>query len=104
MTTPSPPQLASPGQPYLLQFAAYSFEGGALVDPLSVVCDITYGGYVQLVPDVAGGGPFTYTGASVAAPGVLWRTGVGQYSSPVECARYGDAGRVHGELDVAVRA
>jgi len=82
MTTPMPPQLAQPGQPYVLSFNAYSFEGGALVDPLSVTLDITYGGYVQLVPDVAGGGPFTYQGAdpTMAGPNVLWRTGVGQYS------------------------
>ena len=82
MTTPSPPQLAQPGSPYLLSFDAYSYEGGALVDPLSVTCDITYGGYVQLVPDTAGGGPFTYQGAdpTMAGPNILWRTGIGQYS------------------------
>ena len=83
MTTPpvlAPPALAQPGQPYLLSFDAWSYEGGALVDPVAVSLDITYGGYVQLVPDTAG--PFTYTGAdpTLAAPGVLWRTGAGQYS------------------------
>lgn len=76
----SPPQLCQPGQPFLLQFEAYSYEGGILVDPLSVQLDITFGGYVQLVPDYAG--TFVYTGAdpTMAGPGVLWRTGAGQYS------------------------
>ena len=80
MTTRCPPDLAQPGQPYLLSFAAYSFEGGDPVDPTSVTCDITYGSYVQLVPDFAG--PFVYQNAdpTQAGPNVLWRTDVGQYT------------------------
>jgi hypothetical protein len=76
----SPPEPCWPGQPFILSFDAYSFEGGALVDPTAVTLDITAGGYVQLVPDYAG--PFTYQGAdpTMAASGVLWRDGVGQYS------------------------
>ena len=81
MTTPlAPPALAQPGQPYLLSFAAYSFEGGDPVDPVGLSLDITYGGYVQLVPDYAG--PFVYQNAdpTQAGPNVLWRTDVGQYT------------------------
>ena len=43
--------------------------------PLSL--DITYGLMAGLTSDYAG--PFTYTGASAAAPGVIWRTGTGEY-------------------------
>ena len=78
--TLSPPQPAQPGQPFVLSFQALAFEGGTPIDPTSLQCDLTYGGYVQLVPDVAG--PFTYAGADItgAGPNVVWRTGVGAYS------------------------
>ena len=79
MSTPlAPPQAAQPGQEYVLTFDFTSYESGALVDPATVWLDITYGSYVQLVPDVAG--PFYYAGASSAAPGTVWRIGVGQYA------------------------
>ena len=79
MTTPlAPPQAAQPGQPFFLYFDFTSYESGALADPSSAWLDITYGSYVQLVPDVAG--PFRYTGATAAAPGVVWRIGPGQYA------------------------
>ena len=73
----SPPQPEQPAQPYTLYFDFYDYVSGQLVDPVSVQLDITYGDYAGLVPDYAG--PFTYTGASVAAPGTLWRIGTGQY-------------------------
>jgi hypothetical protein len=74
----SPPAPAQPGQPYIVSFVFTDYSGGTTVDPLSLTLDLTYGEAVGEVPDVAG--PFTYSGVTAAMPGVLWRTGVGQYS------------------------
>lgn len=74
----SPPLPAQAGQPYYLFFSFADYEAGAPADPGSLQLDITYGGFVNQVPDVVG--PFTYTGASAEASDTLWRTGTGQYA------------------------
>ena len=74
----SPPQAATPGQPYILSMTFTSYAGGAPVDPAGVQLDITAGGQAGLVPDTAG--PYYYAGASSPGSGVVWRTGTGQYS------------------------
>jgi hypothetical protein len=74
----SPPMPAQAGQPFFLQFAFFDFESGVLTDPISVQLDLTYGEEAGAAPDIAG--PFTYTGASTAAPGTIWRTGTGQFT------------------------
>ena len=76
--TLSPPDPAQPGSPFWLYFSFWDYETGVLTDPTSLVLDITYGLMAGLTPDYAG--PFTYTGASSPASGVIWRTGVGQYA------------------------
>lgn len=75
---PSPPTPATPGEDYVLDFSFADYQTGSAVDPSQVELDITYGEAVGLTTDVTG--PFTWTGATAAAPGTLWRTGVGQYS------------------------
>lgn len=78
MTTPAPPMPAVQGQPYYLLFSFTDYETGALADPTTVQLDITYGGAVGQTSDYAG--PFMYSGASVAAPGVVWRISTGLYA------------------------
>lgn len=74
----SPPMPAQAGQPFFLSFAFFDFESGVLTDPVSVQLDITYGEEAGVIPDTAG--PFTYTGASTAAPDTVWRTGTGEFT------------------------
>jgi Phage tail protein len=74
----APPAPAQPDQGYVLSFSFTDYAGGSPVDPISLTLDITYGQAVGQVPDVAG--PFTYSGVVSPMPGVLWRTGTGQYS------------------------
>ena len=77
-----PPDLAQPGQPYLLlSFAAYSFEGGDPSRPhLSHVATSPTAATSSSSPTIAG--PFVYQNAdpTQAGPNVLWRTDVGQYT------------------------
>lgn len=67
-----------PGQVYILYLNFYNEQSGVLTDPASVQLDITYGGQVGFVPDVAG--PFTYSGASSLSTTQVWRIGTGQYA------------------------
>jgi hypothetical protein len=63
-----------------MSFEFRNFETGTLTDPTSVQVDITYGGTVGMVSDVAG--PITWDGSlSYEVPGAVWRTGTGQYSA-----------------------
>jgi hypothetical protein len=71
---------AQAGQPWQLNLVFLNEENGVPADPAEVTLDITYGNAVGFVPDVAGGGPFTYTGASSPAANTIWRTGTGRYS------------------------
>jgi hypothetical protein len=68
------------GQPCLLDLNFYNENSGVLTDPASVQLDITYGEEIGFVPDVPGGGPFTYAGASASAVNTIWRIGAGQYA------------------------
>ena len=74
----TPPAPAQPGAGYVLSFSFTDFESGSPVDPTGLQLDLTYGEAAGEVPDYAG--PFTWTGATAPAPGLIWRTGVGQYS------------------------
>jgi Siphovirus-type tail component, C-terminal domain len=71
---------AQAGVPFTLNLSFFNEENGLLADPSSIQLDVTYGGVVGQAPDVPGGGPFTYAGASSAAANTIWRTGVGEYS------------------------
>jgi hypothetical protein len=71
---------AQAGVPFQLNLSFFNEENGLLADPSSIQLDVTYGGVAGQVPDVPGGGPFTYAGASSPASNVIWRTGVGEYS------------------------
>ena len=68
----------SPGSNVTLLLSFYDETSGSLTDPDSVTLDITYGTEVGLVPDTAG--PFTYYGSASAVPGIVYRTGTGQYA------------------------
>jgi hypothetical protein len=67
---------AIPGQPWPLSFVFYNEPSGTLTDPAGLSLDITYGGEVGFVPDVAG--TFYYTPGGSGE--VIQRTGTGQYS------------------------
>ena len=69
---------AAAGQPWILYLNFYNETSGILSDPSTVTLDITAGTEVGFLPDVAG--PFSYTGASSATPGQVWRIGTGQYA------------------------
>ena len=69
---------AMAGQPWVLDLNFYDEVSGVLTDPSAVQLDITYGGPVGSVSDVAG--PFTYQGASSSVPGQVWRIAAGQYA------------------------
>jgi hypothetical protein len=67
------------GSVVTLNLAFYNSQSGVLDDPSAVQLDITYGNEVGLVADFAG--PFVYTaGNGPTQIGVVYRTGVGQYS------------------------
>jgi hypothetical protein len=75
----SPPLPAVPGTPYVVNFTFTDYQSGALVDPITVQLDLTFGSSIDLGgTEVAG--PFVYTGASAAAANTIWRTGEGAYS------------------------
>lgn len=79
----SPPAAAQPGQVFTLFLDFYNEQSGALTDPSVVQLDITYGSEVGFVPDVPGGGPFTYSGTADTGnpqPGILTRIAAGQYA------------------------
>lgn len=79
MTT-SPPQPATPGRLYNLYLDFWDEQSGNLADPTELTLDITYSNTIFTYSmDVPGGGPFTYTGASSASPGTIWRISTGQY-------------------------
>ena len=71
---------AQAGIPFQLNLSFFNEELGQLTDPTFVQLDVTYGNVAGYAPDVPGGGPFTYAGASSEAQNTIWRTGVGQYS------------------------
>jgi Siphovirus-type tail component, C-terminal domain len=71
---------AQAGQPWTIYLNFYNEQSGVLTDPSAITLDITYGSAVGLVPDVPGGGPFTYAGASQPAGNTIWRLGTGQYA------------------------
>lgn len=70
--------MAQPGGSQYLQFTFLDASTGQPADPASLQLDITFGGEVGTVPDVAG--PFTYSGASSPGVNVVYRTGTGQYA------------------------
>jgi hypothetical protein len=69
---------AAAGHPWVLYLDFYDEVSGVLTDPTGVQLDITYGGIVGAVPDVAG--PVTYQGAGSSVPGQVWRISAGQYA------------------------
>lgn len=68
------------GQNIGWQLQFYNQQTGILTDPSSVSMSISYG---DSIPDgsaaISGGGPFTYSGASVSTSGQIWRVSTGIY-------------------------
>jgi hypothetical protein len=68
---------ANAGTTAQLMLEFFDQSSGDLVDPSSVQLDITYGGVVTQVPDVAG--PFTYSGSSGPSMTEVYRIAQGVY-------------------------
>ena len=102
LMTLSPPQPCQPGELYDLFFSFYDYETGTLTNVAGLTLDITYGGQVGLVPDIAG--PFVFGGAVVPGPEHDLADRHRAVRVPVGCPRHRHpARRLRRELVVRVR-